>query len=305
MAKKIFFSDDEINEFLKSAQETLVEECLSLKKRKFQSDKDKEFTFKIKMNEPKNEQRASLLFTASAWAKMYALINSYTTEVEWHGIVDRVNKNTFRIKDILVFPHTVTGATVTSDQKEYEEWLDTLDDETFNKLRFHGHSHVNMGVTPSGTDMEYRKNVLNNFGTPNEKTDYFYTFFIGNKNGATSAEIYDLQNNILYGTTDIDIKVDLGNDEYLDTFLENAKPLVKEHKPTYDYNKPATTGYGSGGYGYYGALQPEKKSYATSPAEPPAVGAKEKARRESFATEDKCLRQYYGGSDYWKEIYGR
>lgn len=310
MAKKIFFSDEEINEFLKSAQATLVEECLSLKKRKFQSDQDKEITFKIKMNEPKNEQRATLLFSASTWAKMYALINTYATEVEWHGTVERVNKNTFCVKDILVFPHSVTGATVTSDQKEYEEWLDTLDNETFNKLRFHGHSHVNMGVTPSGVDMGYRKNVLNNFGTPTEKTDHFYIFLIGNKKGETSGEIYDLQNNVLYGTSDIDIKVDLGNGEFLNTFLENAKPLVKEHKfneytkPIYD-NKPATTGYGSGGFGYYGALQPEKKPCAPTPAVPPMVGAKESARRESLASEDNLRGQFYGGSDYWKNIYGR
>lgn len=310
MAKKIFFSDEEINEFLKSAQATLVEECLSLKKRKFQSDQDKEITFKIKMNEPKSDQRATLLFSASTWAKMYALINAYATEVEWHGTVERVIQNTFCVKDILVFPHTVTEATVTSDQKEYEEWLDTLDNETFNKLRFHGHSHVNMGVKPSDVDKGYRKNVLNNFGTPGEKTDYFYVFLIGNKKGEMSGEIYDLQNNVLYGTSDIDIKVDLGNGEFLDTFLKNAKPLVKEHrfneytKPAYD-SKPATTGYGSGSYGYYGALQPEKKLCSPPPAVPPMVGAKESARRESLASEDKLRGQFYGGSDYWKNTYGR
>lgn len=234
MAKKIFLSEDEVNSFLRDAQEKLIEECQSIRKRKFQNERDKEITIGFKMLEVKDDRKANLLFSAKSWTKMYSLINTFTTEVEWHGLVQRLDETTFFVSDILVFPHTVTGSTVTSDQNEYEAWLDTLDDDTFNALRFHGHSHVNMGVTPSGVDMEYRKNVLNNFGMPNQTSDYFYIFLIGNKNGLTSAEIYDLQNNALYGTSEINISVDLGGGEHLYSFLTYAKEVVKELHPTYN-----------------------------------------------------------------------
>ena len=138
---------------------------------------------------------------------MYALVHKYGTEVEWHGLVERKGEAEFLIKDILIFPHEVSSATVVSDQRCYEEWLDSLDDETFNACRFHGHSHVNMAVSPSGVDMTYRKNILGNFATPGAGDDYFYIFIITNKKGDISGEIYDLSNNALYATNEIEFSV--------------------------------------------------------------------------------------------------
>ena len=145
---------------------------------KFQHDRDDELSLKLKFDSPADDRKAKIIFTPIAWKKMYALVYAFSSEVQWHGTVKRLDKSTFLITDILVFPHEVTGTTVVSDQKEYEDWLDSLNDETFNSLRFHGHSHVDMGVTPSGVDMNYRRNLLNNFGMPNEESDLFYIFLI-------------------------------------------------------------------------------------------------------------------------------
>ncbi len=216
MAKKIFVSDDDIRQMLERATS-------QLKKEKFQSG-----NVELSMPITSDDRKAELKFSAKAWFKMYALVHKYSTEVEWHGTVERCNESTFLVKDVLIFPHEVSGATVVSDQKAYEEWLDSLDDDTFNAIRFHGHSHVNMQVNPSSVDMGYRKNMLNNFGTPTGNDDYFYIFIITNKKGDMSSEIYDLTNNALYGTADIKITV-----ESLDGIRQNIASALHDRVEEY------------------------------------------------------------------------
>jgi len=245
MAKKIFCTEEDIRNFLQSAAAQLHFAENELKKRKFQNGRDKEIRLNFVLDDTKDHRKAILVFSQKAWIKMYALINNFQSEVEWHGTVERINASSFKISDILIFPHTATGATVTSNQQEYEAWLDSLDDDTFNALRFHGHSHVDMGVTPSSVDETYRNKVLNNFGTPNDQTDLFYIFLIANKKGAISAEIYDLQNNALYDTEEIVIDVESDDDETLRDFVIEAKETVKTNTQTYY----SGSGYSGATYG--------------------------------------------------------
>lgn len=296
MAKKIFASEREINDFLRSAQAQLIEESCKLKKRKFQNDQFEGVTLNFKLKEVTDDRKATIRFSEKAWIKMFALIHTYSTEVEWHGVVERIAPDAFYIKDVLIFPHEVTGSTVTSDQTAYEKWLDTLDNDTFNALRFHGHSHVNMGVTPSGVDMNYRKNILNNFGTPTANSDYFYIFLIFNKKGEISGEIYDLQNNALYSTDDITIITD--ESKWLTDFLDEAKDVVKEH--SYSYN------YSGSSYGGTPATAPKTDYYGnahTSPAVPKTkVGAKQTARYGSAVDDDAPDPL---DDEYYARLYGR
>ena len=293
MAKKIFATETEIAEFLRSAQAHLLVESRNLKKRKFQNDQADGVTLNFKLKEVKDDRKATITFSAQAYMKIFALVHTYSTEVEWHGVVERTAADAFYIKDVLIFPHKVTGATVISDQTEYEKWLDTLDNDTFNALRFHGHSHVNMGVTPSGVDMTYRHNILNNFGTPSATSDLFYIFLIFNKKGDISGEIYDLQNNALYSksTNTDEINIVVEDCDWLTDFLDEAKRVVTE---SYSYNN---TGFGSGGYnggnygGSYGATTTPKTNS-------PKRGAKAEARQGSLLNDndpDPMDDEYYAG----------
>lgn len=293
MAKKIFATETEIAEFLRSEQAQLLVESRNLKKRKFQNDQADGVTLNFKLKEVKDDRKATITFSAQAYMKIFALVHTYSTEVEWHGVVERTAADAFYIKDILIFPHKVTGATVISDQTEYEKWLDTLDNDTFNALRFHGHSHVNMGVTPSGVDMTYRHNILNNFGTPSATSDLFYIFLIFNKKGDISGEIYDLQNNALYSksTNTDEINIVVEDCDWLTDFLDEAKRVVTE---SYSYNN---TGFGSGGYnggnygGSYGATTTPKTNS-------PKRGAKAEARQGSLLDDndpDPMDDEYYAG----------
>lgn len=293
MAKKIFATETEIAEFLRSAQAQLLVESRNLKKSKFQNDQADGVTLNFKLKEVKDDRKATIMFSAQAYMKIFALVHTYSTEVEWHGVVERTAADAFYIKDVLIFPHKVTGATVISDQTEYEKWLDTLDNDTFNALRFHGHSHVNMGVTPSGVDMTYRHNILNNFGTPSATSDLFYIFLIFNKKGDISGEIYDLQNNALYSksTNTDEINIVVEDCDWLTDFLDEAKRVVTE---SYSYNN---TGFGSGGYnggnygGSYGATTTPKTNS-------PKRGAKAEARQGSLLDDndpDPMDDEYYAG----------
>ena len=177
----------------KQIQEILVDMRQQLKN--FKTTKD---TLNINFKMPEHTRnKAKLTILPAAWDKIRALVDECDKEIAWHGIVTKVN-NEYTISDILVFPQTVTGCTVTSDDTEYSLWLANQPDEIFNSLRFHGHSHVNMGVTPSGVDTSYQEDILRNLKD-------FYIFAIFNKKGDYWCAIYDIEKNIAYDNKDIEL----------------------------------------------------------------------------------------------------
>ena len=151
-----------------------------------------------------------------AWQKMIGLVTECDKEIAWHGLVEKRAKGDYVIKDIIVFPQTVTGSTVTSDETKYSLWLMNQPDEIFNAIRCHGHSHVNMGTSPSGVDTQYQEDILQNLNT-------FYIFMIWNKKGEHWCAIYDVESNIVYNKDDIEIiSPGTGNADW-------AKEMIKEY----------------------------------------------------------------------------
>jgi hypothetical protein len=204
---------------------------------------------------------AVLWLSPLAYSKTMALVNSFSDEVAWHGTVTRKAANEFVIEDVFVYPQEVTGTTVNTDQERYTEWLYEFDDETFNKIRMQGHSHVNMAVSPSGVDSGHREKILGQL-----ESDMFYIFMIWNKRLDTHTLIYDMANNVMYG--DVDITVKLMGDASLDDFLADAKSKVQKKKaPVYKLRGKKPKGeadtddeprlplwnrvYSCGGYGLY------------------------------------------------------
>lgn len=174
-------------------------------------------------------EKASVMFTPVAFAKMVMLLQEFSSEVAWHGVTYRSseNKNHFLVTDILVYPQVVTGSTVNTDQDEYTNWLYEQDDETFNNLKMQGHSHVNFGTTPSGVDTTHQEQILSQLDD-----DMFYIFMIWNKKFEHTIKIYDLANNTLYEDGDIDVLISEDGVD-LNAFIKGAKDLVKTKKYTY------------------------------------------------------------------------
>lgn len=190
-----------------------------------------------------DKRRAELRFSPLAWTKMLSLVDQFDCEVGWDGTVQDLGNNRYLVDDIIVFPQTVTGATVDTDQAEYEKWLAKLPQDTFERRRFNGHSHVRMGVTPSGTDESNRRENVKQLKetTPNP----FWIFMIINKFNAYECRIYDYRDNVIFEKADIDVTIDSPNGNLTD-FIKNAKEIVKQktYTTTYSGNSSATTTYG-------------------------------------------------------------
>lgn len=168
----------------------------------------------------KSKDKATLTFTAEAYDKMATLIMSFDSEVAWHGVGHRTEGANFVITDILVYPQTVTGTTVEMDEEEYVKWL-MSGDERLDHIIMQGHSHVNMGVTPSAVDLKHQDDILSQLSP-----DMFYIFVIWNKRGNNTIKIYDLANNTLYDDDDVEYVV-MDEEKSVYKFAENAKEVVK------------------------------------------------------------------------------
>lgn len=195
-----------------------IQEAVSMLRQQLKTTKTTSSTVELRYTlAMSNMPKATLVIENTAWQKICALVDQCDKEVAWHGIVRKEN-NVYTITDVLVFPQEVTGATVTSDETEYSLWLMQQPDEVFNNIRFHGHSHVNMGVSPSGVDTHYQDNILKNLKD-------FYIFAIFNKKGDNWVSIYDVEDNIAYG--DKDIELVLPNDEAESWAAQEIKAKVR------------------------------------------------------------------------------
>lgn len=293
MAKKIYMTDDDVESIVGELRSTLSGmKCYG--------------SIDIKRSFKADDRFALIYFTPVAWAKMVTLVARYNTEVQWHGCVRRVSDFEFEIYDILVPPHEVTGTTVTSDYKPYGEWLNGLDDETFNSVKFHGHSHVDMSVSPSGTDDKYRLDLVTQLPRPVNGMDVFYIFLIINKRHEWSAEIYDFTHNALYSTTDIAIDTIFDEDgDGLENFMAEAKKVAVSRTYTGTYYGNHGSSYG-GSYGgsYKGGSYEQPKTVTpvsqvgNSKAASPSAAKKKGKGKGKKNGGGKCC-----GYDTWEEYY--
>ena len=212
------------NELISAIQQEFIE---AVKKTKMSEGKIN-YTKNFKWD---GEDKASVVFSAIAFAKMTMLIQEFSSEVAWHGVAyrDEKERSKFYIEDILVYPQEVTGSTVNTDQDAYQTWLYTHDDRVFNNIRMQGHSHVNMGTTPSSVDLAHQEGILSQIDD-----DMFYIFMIWNKKFERNVKIFDMANNTLYETGDVDVYIG-GEGCDLNAFIKDAKGLVKSK--TYQYGK--------------------------------------------------------------------
>lgn len=235
MSRPIVLTNEVIDSLIKDFAESLK------KKRLF--DGKLNYSAKLKAE---NDDKVNVVFSNLAFTKMLSLVMCFDDEVAWHGTVER-DGDTFYITDIMVYPQEVTGATVNTDQEKYTKWLYEFDDETFNSIRFQGHSHVNMAVNPSSTDLNHQESILTQLSS-----DDFYIFLIINKKMQIFIRVFDLASNTMYDTDDINLF--LGNQQFdMTVFNAEAKEMVT--KKTYQASKKTSkqkTYYYSGGSYYDG-----------------------------------------------------
>jgi len=207
-------------------------------------------------------------------SKIQFLVDFSDKEIGWFGTATEVTNDYGHTvytldTDLFIYPQLVTGATVATDDEDdkYDNWYIQKVKQAVDsgkQLIWHGHSHVNMGVTPSGTDHGFRKDLNQDGGL------HIYT--IHNKSGAVGLEAFNGEFRI--GAMVVD---DINEDGiYYDLITQLGN--VKEHKP-----KPVATRstytpgkYGGHGYQYGNQYTPpayhssaHRNGYVNAPARQP------------------------------------
>lgn len=168
-----------------------------------------------------NIPEPTVYITTQAYTKMRMLVDKTTTEIGWYGTVTKVPGLTgvYVIEDIIVYPQKVTGATCEQLDNKMFEFEMSLTTDQVNHKRFHGHSHVNMGTTPSGVDEQFYHDILT------QVTDFFIVT-VTNKRNEYTTRFYDMEHNILF--TDVPISVIDDEGLELDSWYEESKKQLEE-----------------------------------------------------------------------------
>ena len=221
--RKLRLTPEEVEKTVAEFQKMLQRGSSVLGKMKFEFDVGK-------IEKPPEEKKAKVVFTPIAWVKMNELVKEFSSEVAWHFLAKRDEQDPmkFIMYDVIVYPQQVTGATVEMDEIEYGKWLMNLDDDILNHIRGQGHSHVNLGVFASTTDLDHQNKIVS-LMTP-ESENPFYCFVIINKKGDIHFDLYDIENNIVYEDKDVRFFVyDQNND--IVAFIDDAKQIVCKPQP--------------------------------------------------------------------------
>lgn len=289
MAREITITQESMNALKKAFMEALAKTKIADGKIKFEHELGTV------------DRKATIRFTEKAWEKMQKLIHGFDSEIGWDGIVKRGEGDTYIVSDILVCPQTVTGATVHTEPAEYAQWIGSFvdDDEVFPYLRFQGHSHVNMGVTPSSTDTQGWDVLLSQLGDHD-----FYLFMIFNKRGEKTIRLYDFDKNVRFDTADCVVEIEDG--EYgLSSFLNDAKDKVRPTTTAAANAASCASGY-SGGYyssGYAGYSGSSGTQTKLNPGPNDIAPPKNDAAKPAQKQEKPASKTGWRRKDSWYDAY--
>lgn len=226
-----------------------------------------------------------IYWTPQAWVKMQTLVHSAREEIAWHGLMKKIEgqKDTYLVYDILVYPQQVDAASAYTDQAAYTQWITELPDEEFHSLRMQGHSHVNMGVTPSATDSNLYASMLATLARIP-----FYLFLITNKSGEMYMLFYDFEQNIIFETKELISEVLLDNDLPLTDWHKQISKMVKRVEYTaVGARTPGTTTV-------VGAATESKRAVGFTPSE-----------RERYEREDDLMNYRHDRESGWIDRFRR
>lgn len=142
------------------------------------------------------EKEPIIYIAPIALDKMALYVQGCDKEIGWLGKVEKQD-NFYIIHDVYLFKQEVHATTCEISPEGLSEFImETLNSnpdtgmDIVNNLRLWGHSHVNMGVSPSGQD----NTQVNSF----RDTNPWFVRVIANKSGEMEFCIYDFINYIQY-----------------------------------------------------------------------------------------------------------
>jgi len=178
-----------------------------------------------------------------ALEKMSYYVRHCDKEIGWLGTVQAYANNIFLITDVMLFKQEVHSATceITPDGlSDFATELLSQDDgvEIWNNIKLWGHSHVNMGVSPSAQDNSQMKT----FG---EHNDWFIRV-IANKSGEMEFTLYDFKGNLTYENVKWSEYKPYSKDLEEEVKAEMKEKVTEKKYGTVVYGN----GYQGGHYGY-------------------------------------------------------
>jgi hypothetical protein len=233
---------------------------MSKKKKKKRKNKMIQFVKTTAKHEIKNIVEPPKIFMSElAHDQISAYVDIAEGEVSWLGEVLSYEKENIKfIKQCFLLDQECGPATTDISEKGLAELAGELlklkgGMEICNNLLFWGHSHVNMGVSPSSTDDTQMKEFKES-GKP------FFLRGIFNKRGEVHFDYYDYTANIVYFNVGFEIyrKSKVEVEEIKKEFEKKVK--VKVYTPPTNFK-------GYGGYGdyndddYYGSEYYSKEWY--------------------------------------------
>lgn len=142
-----------------------------------------------------------VLISSTALTKMQTYVEQCSDEIGWLGTATRTegkNNDIYFVEDTYLFDqevHATTTEITPEGLAEFAEEILQLDGDEglkiWNNLRMWGHSHVNMGVTPSGQD-DTQMETFKEGGNP------WFLRIIANKKGELKIDLYDYEKSIVY-----------------------------------------------------------------------------------------------------------
>ena len=145
------------------------------------------------------EKIPTITFSRDFARKMKHLVMSTPTEISWVGEVEGDPRAALKVTNLHIMRQKVSCATFEEEDNAFVDLKSRIGEAVY-KIRAHGHSHVNMGVTPSGTD---QKDTVDNWKALEVP---FLIRMIANKQGALRVDFFDFERGI--SVECIDFKVE-------------------------------------------------------------------------------------------------
>ena len=154
-----------------------------------------------------------IFMSSSVQKKLKAITELCTKEISaWISVTKKEDK--YYLDDCYLPEQEVSDAAVRIESSQIARMIGALGPEKCSAFRAHYHSHVNMGVTPSGVDVDDLRSSSKN-------VPYFITI-IGNKKGEMSTRFRDTTKGITYHNLAITIETEI------DPIVEQMKIEIKE-----------------------------------------------------------------------------
>lgn len=183
--------------------------------------KEENITAYVKFEELADKKIQYMTELANDEIGALCLVEKYKTQGEDTIAIE------YCVTDVFIVEQEVNGATCELSPQGLAKLYGKLGKQANNLLCWY-HSHINMGVTPSGQDEIMFKELYNN-------SDTFYIRIIGNKKGEFNITIYDKEEGYIF--SDVLVYVDPIKDPIKDFISAEIKEKVtkKEYKPSVTY----------------------------------------------------------------------